>query len=66
MAQIKVRLRPDPISATLKIEAEIPEVFCATHYFALQQFERVFLGYNVPMSDRLRALADFVERTQEA
>ncbi len=61
---MKIVMRPDPFSDTLQIRIEIPELFTATHFFALQEFEKKFMGYNVSMPDRLRALADFIERTQ--
>jgi hypothetical protein len=63
--QATVKMTPDPLSSALRIEIEIPEVYAADHYFALRDFERIFMGYRVPMSKRLRALADFIQRTQE-
>jgi hypothetical protein len=50
----------------LRIQIEIPEVFTATHFFALQEFEKVFMGREFSMSQRLRALAEFVARTGES
>ena len=61
-----IQIWRDELGAKLHIKLEIPDVFSAKHYFALQELGRVFMDMNRPASDRLHALAHFIRITREA
>jgi hypothetical protein len=61
----KIEIWRDPMTTTLHIKIEIPELFAVSHFFAVQEFEKRFWDIKKPLSDRLTVLARFVRATLE-